>query len=151
MGRATQLRQISEALLTARAVTLTGPGGVGKSRLAVEFGWKSLAQYPGGVWLVSFDSVSDPAQLPHSMAEAVVVPEVCRAPQRAPPPVSGCAAICLSADRGQSRRLAIEAMPLARESKQHELVCLLLNTLGLTEVSLSVQEGRDLSQNDARV
>ena len=42
-------------------------------------------------------------------------------------------------------------MPLARESKQHELVCLLLNTLGLTEVSLSVQEGRDLSQNDARV
>jgi predicted ATPase len=43
-----------------RIVTLTGPGGSGKTRLALQAGAESVEQYRDGVWFVSLAAIHDP-------------------------------------------------------------------------------------------
>ncbi|HEX2129810.1 MAG TPA: LuxR C-terminal-related transcriptional regulator [Solirubrobacterales bacterium] len=52
LGRATELHGVAEALRKSRLVTLTGPGGVGKTRLALELARRQVGRRAGGVWLV---------------------------------------------------------------------------------------------------
>ncbi|HEX2125218.1 MAG TPA: LuxR C-terminal-related transcriptional regulator [Thermoleophilaceae bacterium] len=52
VGRTTELEGISEALRKSRLVTLTGPGGVGKTRLALELARRQVGRRADGVWLV---------------------------------------------------------------------------------------------------
>jgi len=64
------------ALLQAdgvRLVTLTGPGGIGKSRLAIETARSAADLYPGGVAFVSLAGVHDPAFVPTAIAQAIGV------------------------------------------------------------------------------
>jgi predicted ATPase/DNA-binding CsgD family transcriptional regulator len=56
VGRARELQGVSETLRTTRLVTLTGPGGVGKTRLALELARRQIARRAGGVWLVDLAS-----------------------------------------------------------------------------------------------
>lgn len=68
-GRTAELRQLSQALQSGqRLVTLHGPGGMGKSRLALRHGWGWLGQYPGGVWWVDLaqGGTDLPAVLAHT-------------------------------------------------------------------------------------
>jgi predicted ATPase/DNA-binding SARP family transcriptional activator len=60
LGRAAELGAIHELLGSHRLVTLVGPGGTGKTRLAVEVGHTRHADAEGGVWMVDLASVSDP-------------------------------------------------------------------------------------------
>ncbi|MBY8861951.1 LuxR C-terminal-related transcriptional regulator [Nocardia sp. CA2R105] len=60
VGRQPEIRKVRALLSTARLVTLTGVGGAGKTRLAVEVAAVSGRTFPDGVWLVDLASVRDP-------------------------------------------------------------------------------------------
>ena len=63
VGRDAELRQVAELLGAHRLITLTGPGGAGKTRLAVEAARAELGTMPDGVWLVELAPVTDPADV----------------------------------------------------------------------------------------
>ncbi|MEU4651456.1 ATP-binding protein [Nocardia fluminea] len=65
MGREREAAQISTALKSARLVILTGPGGVGKTRLAEAIGAESSTEYPDGVVFIGLAESSDGDQLPY--------------------------------------------------------------------------------------
>src|SRR5205085_1194907 len=52
VGRVRELHAVVEALTTSRLVTLTGPGGTGKTRLALEVARHVLPDFPDGAWFV---------------------------------------------------------------------------------------------------
>ena len=60
VGRTAELQELSEAVHSSRLVTLVGPGGVGKTRLAVEAAAALRQEHRDGVWLVEFASVTEP-------------------------------------------------------------------------------------------
>ncbi len=62
VGRDGELGRIGQLLATHRLVTLTGPGGAGKTRLAIAAGAR-VTDATGGVWIVELASVSDPDEL----------------------------------------------------------------------------------------
>ncbi len=57
VGRAEDVQAVEALLADQRAVTLTGVGGVGKTRLALQVAAESIERYPGGVWFVELASV----------------------------------------------------------------------------------------------
>jgi predicted ATPase/DNA-binding SARP family transcriptional activator len=69
VGRELDLAQVRALLADARLVTLVGPGGVGKTRLAAELaaGW----QAPDGVWLAELAGITDPAEVPAAVRAAL--------------------------------------------------------------------------------
>ena len=60
LGREQDLASVEELLAQARLVTLTGTGGTGKTRLALEAGARVVGRFPDGVWLVELAGVADP-------------------------------------------------------------------------------------------
>lgn len=75
VGREREIRQVMEALRQARLVTLTGPGGTGKTRLALETAAVLAAEMPGGVHFVPLASVAEPDRLVPAVCAALGVPE----------------------------------------------------------------------------
>jgi predicted ATPase/DNA-binding SARP family transcriptional activator len=71
VGRDAELAQVAELLGAHRLITLTGPGGAGKTRLAVEAARAELAATPDGVWLVELAPVTDPAEVPSAVLGAL--------------------------------------------------------------------------------
>jgi class 3 adenylate cyclase len=67
VGRVAELRRRVADLSSRRLVTLTGAGGVGKTRLAIEAGWLAAEQFTGGVWLVELAPVGDGDAVPAAM------------------------------------------------------------------------------------
>ena len=62
VGRGKELADVTQAVEHGRLVTLTGSGGSGKTRLAIEAGRRMAPQWPHGVWLIELSAVSeDPA------------------------------------------------------------------------------------------
>jgi predicted ATPase/DNA-binding CsgD family transcriptional regulator len=64
VGRRQQLSAVKRLLSSARLVTLTGPGGVGKTRLAVQAASDLRRRFSAGAWLVELAEVDHPAHLP---------------------------------------------------------------------------------------
>ena len=52
IGRDREMVELQDWLRRSRLVTLVGPGGIGKTRLAMELGWRVLDDFPAGVWLI---------------------------------------------------------------------------------------------------
>lgn len=64
IGREQALADVTALLAGSRLVTLTGPGGMGKTRLATQVGLGLSSDFAAGVWLVELASLTDPAPLP---------------------------------------------------------------------------------------
>lgn len=68
IGRESELAEIEAAVKVHRLVTLTGVGGVGKTRLAVEVAGQLADEFPDGVWFFELAAVTDPAAVPDAVA-----------------------------------------------------------------------------------
>src|SRR6201998_1658170 len=68
IGRASELDAVQDAVNAHRLVTLTGVGGVGKTRLAVEVASRMADEFPDSVWLFELAAVTDPAAIPDAVA-----------------------------------------------------------------------------------
>jgi len=71
IGRSATMRQAREMLRRHRAVTLTGPGGIGKTTLAVKIANRLLGEFEDGVWIVELAPLSDPALVPSAVAQVL--------------------------------------------------------------------------------
>ncbi|MDL4819231.1 BTAD domain-containing putative transcriptional regulator [Actinomadura opuntiae] len=78
VGREEESRRIGKLLRETRLVTLTGPGGAGKTRLAGETAAGLLDGMPDGVWFVALAPVSDPGDLVQTLLTALGVPDTVR-------------------------------------------------------------------------
>ncbi len=75
VGRERDLGEVAALLDGTRLVTLTGPGGVGKTSLAIEAARVAVAQYSGRVWLVDFSPLRDSTGVIAAIADAMGVKE----------------------------------------------------------------------------
>jgi predicted ATPase/DNA-binding CsgD family transcriptional regulator len=74
IGRQVELARVGELLVRYRSVTLTGVGGVGKTRLALHAAAEATEQFRDGVWLVELASAADPAAVPTVVAATLGIP-----------------------------------------------------------------------------
>jgi predicted ATPase len=68
IGREAEAGEVHAAVKSHRLVTLTGVGGVGKTRLALEVAGRLVDDFPDGVWFFELAAVSDPAAVPDAVA-----------------------------------------------------------------------------------
>ena len=71
VGRDQLLVEVADLVRSNRLVTLSGVGGVGKTRLALEVGAEMADEFPDGVWLVELAPVGDPSSVPAAIATAL--------------------------------------------------------------------------------
>jgi predicted ATPase/class 3 adenylate cyclase len=74
VGRATELKELAELVAAHRFVTVVGTGGLGKTRLAIEYGLAHAEDWEGGVWMADLSGVADGAAVPQAIAAAVGAP-----------------------------------------------------------------------------
>jgi predicted ATPase len=68
VGRSAAVRRVQDLVSAYRVVTLTGPGGIGKTSLAIKVGRRILGEFADGGWLVELGPLSDPALVPSTVA-----------------------------------------------------------------------------------
>jgi predicted ATPase/class 3 adenylate cyclase len=73
IGRERELREAKEKLLSARLLTLIGPGGTGKTRLSLQLAADVLPDFSDGVWLVELAPLADPALILQTIASVLNV------------------------------------------------------------------------------
>jgi predicted ATPase len=78
VGRDRELKEVIDLLRANPLITLTGPGGCGKTRLAIEAASASLTLRPDGIWFVDLAPVSDPDLVMAAAAEAMNLTETQR-------------------------------------------------------------------------
>ncbi len=83
-GRVNESRLLSETILENRLVTVLGPGGTGKTRLAIEVARRVLGSFGDGVWLVDLAQVSEAEQVIGAVGSALEVAERPEADELAP-------------------------------------------------------------------
>lgn len=71
VGREADVEQVVRLLGTARLVTLTGPGGIGKSSLAIEAAKVLAAEMPDGGWFVPLADILEPSEITGTIARAI--------------------------------------------------------------------------------
>ncbi|GDY31233.1 hypothetical protein GTS_28660 [Gandjariella thermophila] len=73
VNRRAELAGARRLLTTSRLVTLTGPGGVGKTRLALRVVRGMGRSFPGGIWFVDLAPLQNPALLAHTIVQALEI------------------------------------------------------------------------------
>ncbi|ARN21500.1 ATP-binding protein [Piscinibacter gummiphilus] len=72
-GRADAIASIADALETARLVSVVGPGGIGKTTVALAAAERIVGRFTDGVWLIDLAPLKDPLLVPHAIAAAIGV------------------------------------------------------------------------------
>lgn len=119
VGRHRELEEVAGLVRSDRLVTLTGVGGVGKTRLATQVAARMAEEFPDGIWLVELAPLTDAALVADTVASAIGAPVspgvdppdvVCRflAPRRALVVLDNCEHV-IAATAGLVDRLASEA------------------------------------------
>jgi predicted ATPase/class 3 adenylate cyclase len=75
LGREETLGAVQKVVDASRLVTLTGPGGVGKTRLALQVAADRIERHLDGVWLTELGGLADPELVPQAVRAALGVPE----------------------------------------------------------------------------
>jgi len=75
IGREKEINEIKGSILEHRLVTLTGMGGVGKTRLSLQIAAELLDQFRDGVWFVDLAPLSDPRLVGQMIVSSLVIPE----------------------------------------------------------------------------
>jgi non-specific serine/threonine protein kinase len=75
VGRGRELAELRRLLAGTRLLTLAGPGGIGKTRLALALAQMILSDFVDGVWLVELGSLTDPALVARAVATTLRVGE----------------------------------------------------------------------------
>ena len=73
IGREKEVEQIKKRLEKKRLVTLTGSGGIGKTRLSIQIASELLSDFPHGVWSVELAPITDPALVTRAVCTALDV------------------------------------------------------------------------------
>jgi class 3 adenylate cyclase len=73
IARDGELNEIRKLFATASLVTIVGPAGVGKTRLAIQAGEELAGAYPGGVWLVNLQTVTEAHLVTAAIASALAI------------------------------------------------------------------------------
>jgi predicted ATPase len=81
VGRAAEVAALTSLIGAARLVTVTGPAGVGKTRVGTNAAARVTGWFPDGVWLVELSEIRDPALLPGAVAAAAGLSEPGTVPQ----------------------------------------------------------------------
>lgn len=71
VGREDERLEVAERLRRSRLVTLTGMGGIGKTRLAMEVAKEGIQEYPDGVWLVALEALSEGKMVAQQIASVL--------------------------------------------------------------------------------
>jgi predicted ATPase/class 3 adenylate cyclase len=75
VGRDRELAEAGELLRSTRLLTLTGPGGTGKTRLSLQVAATAADDYPDGVWFVALEAVRDPLLVAPTIARTLRIPD----------------------------------------------------------------------------
>ncbi len=78
VGRQQEMADVIDAFTSSRLVTLTGPGGAGKTSLAIEVGRSLEANYPDGVWLIELAPVTESARVADTVVGVLHLEQVAR-------------------------------------------------------------------------
>ena len=75
VGREREIRELTQVLFSTRLLTLTGAGGVGKTRLTLQVAAEVLEEFSDGVWLVELAALPDPELVPLTVATVLGIRE----------------------------------------------------------------------------
>lgn len=76
IGRTQEIAEVIQLLGKERLVTVTGAGGVGKSRLSLQVAARVMDRFPHGAWFVELATVTNPETVPLSVATALGLPKI---------------------------------------------------------------------------
>jgi predicted ATPase len=75
IGREAEIKEVADLIRTSRLVTLTGIGGVGKTRLSLQVAAETLSDFDHGAWFVELAPLAEPGLIPDTVAEELGVPQ----------------------------------------------------------------------------
>ena len=78
IGREREIADVKRLLFSSHLVTLTGAGGSGKTRLAIQIANSVSESFADGVWLVDLAPLREPALVPQLAAQALGLRPICR-------------------------------------------------------------------------
>ena len=135
IGRESELDEVQAEVKAHRLVTLTGVGGVGKTRLALEVASRLAGEFPDGVWFFELAAVTDPAAVPDAVAAVLGITQQ---------PGTTLADVVATAQEGRRRLLIFDNCEHLRDAAADLIETILAHSSTVTILATS-REGLGLA------